>query len=104
LFENIADILLRMAAHTDDVTGVVAVATTREGTIYEGGFGFWVQGEPAEMSPDIVVWIAWLANALTGKADMQVVEQSKLELDAPASGVLPELGEATVLEDYDEDG
>jgi CubicO group peptidase (beta-lactamase class C family) len=102
--ENKVDSLLRTAAEAGDVPGVVATATTREGTIYEGGFGWRVLGEPAEMSPDTVVWIASMTKALTGTAAMQLVEQGKLELDAPASNVLPELGEAIVLEGFDENG
>ena len=102
--KNKADTLLRTAAQAGDVPGVVAVATNREGTIYEGGFGSRVLGEPAEMSPDTVVWIASMTKALVGTAAMQLVEQGKLELDVPASGVLPELGEVVVLEGFDEDG
>ena len=104
LLKNEVDTLLRTAVQAGDVPGVVAVATNREGTIYEGGFGSRVLGEPAEMSPDTVVWIASMTKALTGTAAMQLVEQGKLELDAPASSVLPELGEAMVLEGFDENG
>ena len=102
--KNEVDTLLRAATEAGDVPGVVATATNREGTIYEGGFGWRVLGEPAEMKPDTVVWIASMTKALTGTAAMQLVEQGKLELDAPASRVLPELGEVTVLEGFDEDG
>jgi CubicO group peptidase (beta-lactamase class C family) len=102
--KNEIDTLLGTAAQAGDVPGVVATATTREGTIYEGGFGWRVLGEPAEMSPDTVVWIASMTKALTGTAVMQLVEQGKLELDAPASSVLPELGEAMVLEEFDDEG
>jgi methyl acetate hydrolase len=56
------------------------------------------------MTPDTVVWIASMTKALTGTAAMQLVEQGKLALDMPASGVIPELGEAVVLEGFDADG
>jgi CubicO group peptidase (beta-lactamase class C family) len=102
--KNEVDTLLRTAAEAGDVPGVVATATNREETIYEGGFGWRVLGEVAEMSTDTVVWIASMTKALTGTAVMQLVEQGKLELDAPASSVLPELGEVTVLEGFDEEG
>jgi CubicO group peptidase (beta-lactamase class C family) len=72
------DALLRTAAEAGDVPGVVATATTHEGTIYEGGFGSRILGEPAEMSPDTVVWIASMTKALTGTAAMQLVEQVSL--------------------------
>ena len=99
-----ADAILRMATESGDVPGVVAVATNRNGTIYEGGFGSRVLGEPAEMTPDTVVWIASMTKALTGTAAMQLVEQGKLALDRPASDVVPALSEVVVLEGFDADG
>jgi len=99
-----ADAILRMATESGDVPGVVAVATDRNGTIYEGGFGSRVLGEPAEMTPDTVVWIASMTKALTGTAAMQLVEQGKLALDRPASEVVPALSEVVVLEGFDADG
>jgi methyl acetate hydrolase len=99
-----ADALLRTAAESGDVPGVVAAATDRNETIYEGGFGSRVLGEPAEMTPDTVVWIASMTKALTGTAAMQLVEQGKLALDTPASEVVPALGEVAVLEGFDAAG
>src|SRR5438309_10485036 len=99
-----ADALLRMATESGDVPGVVAVATDRNGPIYEGGFGSRVLGEPAEMTPDTVVWIASMTKALTGRAAMQLVEQGKLALDMPAGGGIPEKGEAGVLVGIDAEG
>src|SRR6266700_7878835 len=98
------DTLLRTAAESGDVPGVVAVATDRNGTIYEGGFGLRALGEPAEMTPDTVVWIASMTKAVTGVAAMQLVEQGKLALDTSASEVIPQLGEVVVLEGFDADG
>lgn len=99
-----ADALLRAAAESGDVPGVVATATDRNGTIYEGGFGLRTLGEPAEMTPDTVVWIASMTKALTGTAAMQLVEQGKLTLDSPVSTIIPALGEVEVLEGFDADG
>jgi methyl acetate hydrolase len=99
-----ADALLRTAVEAGDVPGVVAMATDRNGTIYEGGFGTRVLGESIEMTPDTVVWIASMTKALTGTAAMQLVEQSKLVLDKPASDVIPALGEVGVFEGFGADG
>ncbi len=99
-----ADALLRTAVESGAVPGVVAVATDRDNTIYEGGFGKRALGGSAEMTPDTVVWLASMTKALTGAAAMQLVEQGKLTLDTPASAVLPALGEVVVLEGYDADG
>ncbi len=71
-----ADGLLKSAVARGDVPGVVAAATNRDGTIYEGGFGERVLGGGAAMTPDTVCWIASMTKALTGTAAMQLVEQA----------------------------
>lgn len=98
------DAALKAAADAGDVPGVVAMATDRSSTIYEGAFGKRVLGEPAAMTLDTVGWIASMTKALTGAAAMQLVEQGKLDLDAPAAKVVPDLGKAQVLEGFDAGG
>ena len=99
-----ADELLRRATEAGDVPGVTACATTRDTTIYEGGFGKRVLGQSATMTPDTIVWIASMTKAITGMAAMQMVERGKLELDAPAANVVPQIGKAQVLEGFDAAG
>jgi CubicO group peptidase (beta-lactamase class C family) len=98
------DAALKAAADAGDVPGVVAMATDRSSTVYEGAFGKRVLGEPAAMTLDTVGWIASMTKALTGAAAMQLVEQGKLDLDAPAAKVVPDLGKAQVLEGFDAAG
>ncbi|HEY5827939.1 MAG TPA: serine hydrolase domain-containing protein, partial [Hyphomicrobiaceae bacterium] len=98
------DATLKAAADAGDVPGVVAMATDRTSTIYEGAYGKRVLGEPAAMTLDTVGWIASMTKALTGAAAMQLVEQGKLDLDAPAAKVVPDLGTAQVLEGFDAAG
>ncbi|MEZ0305192.1 MAG: serine hydrolase domain-containing protein [Hyphomicrobiaceae bacterium] len=98
------DATMKAAADAGDVPGVVAMATDRTSTIYEGAFGKRVLGEPAAMTLDTVGWIASMTKALTGAAAMQLVEQGKLDLDAPAAKVVPDLGKAQVLEGFDATG
>jgi CubicO group peptidase (beta-lactamase class C family) len=73
---------------TGDVPGVVAMATDRTSVTYEGAFGKRIQGQPAPMTVDTVGWIASMTKALTGAAAMQLVEQGKLDLDAPAARIV----------------
>src|SRR6185437_3602865 len=80
------------------------MATDRDGTIYQGAFGKRVLGQPATMSLDTVAWIASMTKAITGAAAMQLVEQGKLDLDAPAGAVLGELAQAHVLQGFDATG
>jgi CubicO group peptidase (beta-lactamase class C family) len=99
-----ADKVLKDAVGRGDVPGVVAAATDAKGTTYEAGFGKRVLGQPADMTPDTVVWIASMTKAVTGAAAMQLVEQGKLALDAPAKSVVPGLAEPKVLEGFDAAG
>ena len=98
------DAVLHTAVANGDVPGVVAAATDRRGTIYEGGFGERVLGSGSAMTTDTVGWIASMTKALTGTAAMQLVEQGRLELDRAAADWVPELGATQVLEGFDEAG
>jgi methyl acetate hydrolase len=99
-----ADSVLQAAADGGDVPGVVAVATNRDGNIYEGGFGRRNLNESTPMSPDTVVWIASMTKALTGTAAMQLVEQGKIDLDSPVTRWVPDLARTQVLDGWDADG
>ncbi len=99
-----ADKVLKDAVGRGDVPGVVAAATDAKGATYEAGFGKRVLGQPDDMTPDTVVWIASMTKAVTGAAAMQLVERGKLTLDAPAKSVVPGLAEPNVLEGFDAAG
>ena len=98
------DSLLQRAVEAGDVPGVIAMATDRNGVIYEGAFGKRVLGQPAAMTADTVVWIASMSKALTSTGVMQLVEQGKLDLDAPAAKIVPEIATIEVLEGFDAAG
>ena len=101
---NIVDEVLRQAAETKEVPGVVAVAANSDGVIYEGAFGKRDLANGTDMTADSVFWIASMTKALTATAAMQLVEQGKLQLDEPISKVLPELAAPQVLEGFDDKG
>ncbi len=98
------DGLLGAAVERGDVPGVVAVVVNRDEVLYEGAFGKrnLTTGEP--MTYDTVCWIASMTKAITGACTMQLVEQGKLDLDAPAEQWVPMLKEAQVLEGWDDEG
>ncbi len=98
------DGLLTEAVSDGAVPGVVAGITNADEELYLGGFGERVLGGGDEMTPDTVGWIASMTKAITGAAAMQLVEQGRLDLDAPASEVVPQVADATVLEGFDDDG
>ncbi len=99
-----ADGLLRNAVSAGRVPGVVAMATNREGTIYEGAFGERVLGGGQAMTTDTVGWIASMTKAITSVAAVQCVERGKLSLDTPAHTVVPVIAEAQVLTGFDAAG
>jgi CubicO group peptidase (beta-lactamase class C family) len=98
------DALLGSAAQSKAVPGVVAVAMTREGIVYEGAFGSRNLTQPAAMTPDTVAWIASMTKAVTATAAMQLVEQGRLALDVPVTRWVPDLSRVQVLEGWDDNG
>src|SRR5207302_5005987 len=98
------DRILRQAVESKAMPGVVAVAATDAGVLYEGAFGKRDLGKPAPMTLDSVVWIASMTKAITGTAAMQLVERGKLSLERPAGDVVPALSSAKVLEGFDPAG
>lgn len=102
--KSAVDALLARAVGAGDVPGAVSAATTRDATVFESACGERVLGSGVAMTPDTVMWIASMTKPITGVAAMQLVEQGKLSLDAPAGDVLPELGEVPVLEGWTPEG
>ncbi|BCM86072.1 serine hydrolase domain-containing protein [Methylobacterium indicum] len=104
-FATAADTILRGAVATDQgVSGVVAMATDREGTVYEGAAGTRRLGEEAAMTTDTVFALFSTTKAVTGTAALQLVEEGRLDLDAPARTYLPEIGQLQVIDGFGEDG
>lgn len=98
------DSTFSQAVAAKKIPGVVAVAATDKGVLYEGAFGQREIGKPAPMTLDTVVWIASMTKAITAAAAMQLVERGKLALERPAAEVVSELGAARVLEGFDAAG
>jgi methyl acetate hydrolase len=95
------DRMFRQAVDSKAMPGIVALAATDKGTVYEGAFGTREIGKAAPMTLDTVVWIASMTKAITATAAMQLVERGKLSLDRPAAEVVPELDRAQVLDGFD---
>ncbi len=95
------DELLKAAADRGDVPGVVAMAATREGLVYQGSFGRRALPDGPLMTANSVFWIASMTKAITSTAALQLVEGGKLSLDGPIAELLPELAVPQVLEGFD---
>lgn len=98
------DILANTVAADPGVPGVVAMVTDRERNIYEGAAGKRSLGGDADMTTDSAFAIFSTTKAITATAALQLVEQGKLDLDAPAKQYAPDIGKLQVIEGFDDDG
>jgi len=103
-FNRAIDAILRKSVEESEVPGVVAVAATDRGVIYEGAFGVRELGKKESMTADTVGYIASMTKPLTAAAAMKLVEEGELRLDEPAGNVIPSLHEVQVLEGFDSIG
>ena len=95
------DGVLRQAVDAKEVPGVVAMAATDKGLIYEGAFGVRALDQSTPMTLDTVFRIASMTKAITSVAAMQLVEQGKLKLEEPVPGIDPAVGSPQILEGFD---
>ena len=98
------DAVLRQAVDAREVAGVVAMAATDKGLLYEGAVGRRALDQPDAMTLDSVFRIASMTKAITSVAAMQLVEQGKLKLEEPVPDIDPTLGAPQVLEGFDPSG
>ncbi|MBK4215880.1 beta-lactamase family protein [Paracoccus caeni] len=100
-----ADAILEGVVASDPrVPGVVAMVTDRERNIYEGAAGVRRLDGDAAMTTNDAFAIFSTTKAITGTAVLQLVEENKLDLDAPASTYAPDIGKLKVIEGFDEAG
>ena len=97
-------VLSRTVSGRPGVPGVVAMATDRDGVIYQGASGVRALGHAEEMTGDSVFALFSTTKAVTGTAALQLVEDGKLDLDAPAKAYAPAIGALQVLEGFGQDG
>ncbi|MEM1049650.1 MAG: serine hydrolase domain-containing protein [Pseudomonadota bacterium] len=104
-FETAADGILQGVVSSEQrVPGVVAMATDRDANIYERAAGVRSMGSAQPMTEDTVFAIFSTTKAITGTAVLQLVEDGKLDLDAPARDYAPAIGELQVIDGFDANG
>lgn len=97
------DETLRQGLAQRKIPAVVAMAATHQRTLYSGAFGTRdASGVPVR--PDSIFAIASMTKAITTVAALQLVEQGKVALDAPAHQHLPRLAHLDVLAGFDPNG
>jgi len=104
-FAAAADAILNQATSGErNVPGVVAMVSDRDGGLYERAAGVQRLGEDAAMTTDSVFALFSCTKAITGTAVLQLVEEGRLDLDAPAKLYAPHIGALEVLEGFDDQG
>jgi CubicO group peptidase (beta-lactamase class C family) len=98
------DRVLRQAVASGGVPGVVALAGTTAGALYQGAFGVRGLADATPMSLDSVFAIFSMTKAITSVAAMQLVEAGRLSLDGPLGEYCPHLAAPQVLEGFDAEG
>jgi len=84
--------------------GAVAVTVDASGETWLGAAGERQIGSGVEMTTDTVGAIFSMTKAITGAAAMQLVEQGRIDLDAPAGDTLADLANPQVLDGFDSEG
>mgnify|MGYP005849186589 CR=1 FL=1 len=99
---SISAALDRALAETG-VPGAVAVVVTRDGTVHESAHGLRAKGGEQPMTTDSVFRIFSMTKAIGSAAAMKLVEEGRIDLDAPVTDYLPEFAEVQVLDGWDGD-
>jgi methyl acetate hydrolase len=92
---------LRKAVEDKAVPGVVAMATDRQRTLYQGAFGVADVATGRALTADALFRIASMTKAITTTAAMQLIEQGRFGLDDPVEKYLPAFARLQVFESFD---
>jgi methyl acetate hydrolase len=95
------DAALAGAVARGEVSGVVAMATDRSRTLYQGAFGTADTASARPMTADALFRIASMTKPITSAAAMQLIEQGRFRLDDPVEKYLPQFAKLSVIESFD---
>ena len=98
------DKVLAAGTQAGAAPGAVAIVVNRNEVLWEGAAGERAAGSGTPMTTDTVGAIFSMTKAITGAAAMQLVEQGKIDPDAPAGNICPWLHEVQVLDGFDDKG
>jgi methyl acetate hydrolase len=99
------DRYLQNVIETTHVPGMVALIVNKEGVVYERAFGLMDSANQQAMTTDAIFNLASMTKAITSTAVMMLVEEGKVDLDAPVENYLPYLKNREVFTSFNlEDG
>jgi CubicO group peptidase (beta-lactamase class C family) len=97
------DEVLERAVADGAVPSVAAIAADRDGIIYEGAAGPRVVGGDDPVTVDTHFRIMSMTKMVATTVALQLIEQGKLDIDAPVERYCPQFAEVEVLEGFDGD-
>ena len=97
------DRVLKDAVDAGAVPHAAAIAADADGVMYEAGFGQRVAGHDGEVTCGTEFAVMSMTKMVVTVVALQLVEQRRLNLDAPVDAYLPEFDEVKVLEGFDGD-
>jgi methyl acetate hydrolase len=104
-FKQAADAILNgVVTSNSRVPGVVAMITDRERNIYEGAAGVRRLDRDEPMTTNDAFALFSTTKAITATAALQLVEEGRLDLEAPAREYAPDIGRLQVIEGFEANG
>jgi methyl acetate hydrolase len=104
-FKQAADAILKgVVTSNPRVPGVVAMITDRERNIYEGVAGVRRLDRDEPMTTNDAFALFSTTKAITATAALQLVQEGRLDLEAPAREYAPDIGRLQVIEGFDANG
>lgn len=97
------DAYLEQAIATTHIPGLVALVVNKDGIVYEKAFGLMDTAGNKPMTTDAIFRMASMTKPVTSVAIMMLVEEGRIDLDAPVSTYLPALAAPQVYTSYDLD-
>jgi methyl acetate hydrolase len=97
------DEVLEQAVANAAVPSVAAIVADRDGIVYEGAAGPRVAGKDDPVSVDSHYRMMSMTKIATTTVALQLMEQGKLDVDAPVERYCPEFAELQVLVGFDGD-
>lgn len=91
------DSYLQQAIADTQIPGMVALVVNKDGIIYEKAFGLRDVANNKPMTTDTIFRLASMTKPVTSMGIMMLVEEGKVDLDAPVSTYLPELNNPQVF-------
>jgi CubicO group peptidase (beta-lactamase class C family) len=94
------DSYLQQAIDTTHIPGMVAVVVNKDGILYQKAFGLRDTANNESMTTDTIFRLASMTKPVTSMGIMMLVEEGKVDLDAPVSAYLPELDDPQIFTSF----